>query len=135
MEQNISGYISSHTRDLQVDHSKYAEILGRSKISINFSYSVDKHQLKGRVFETMHAGAMLLESSNPQTAALFQDGVDYVSFSDKEDMINKINYYLAHDEERKMIAKSGREKLLRYYNSKLFVKKILSHSEFINQKS
>ena len=51
MEQNISGYIASQNKDVQVEHSKYAEILGRAKIGINFSYSVDKHQLKGRVFE------------------------------------------------------------------------------------
>ena len=133
MEQNISGYIASHNKDQQVEHSKYAEILGRAKIGINFSYSVDKHQLKGRVFETMHAGAMLLETKNPQTAALFQDGVDYVSFSDKEDMVSKINYYLAHEEERMMIAKSGREKVLRLYNSKLFIKKFVNHKDFINE--
>ena len=133
MEQNISGYIATLNKDQQVEHSKYAEILGRAKIGINFSYSVDKHQLKGRVFETMHAGAMLLETKSPQTEALFKDGVDYVSFSDKEDMVSKINYYLAHEEERKMIAKSGREKVLRLYNSKFFIKKFVNHKDFINE--
>jgi len=133
MEQNISGYIASINRNQQVGHSKYAEILGRAKIGINFSYSVDKHQLKGRVFETMHAGAVLFETKNPQTEALFQDGVDYVSFSSNEDLVNKIKYYLAHERERELISQSGRQKVIKLYNSELFIKKIFKHKDFINE--
>ena len=132
MEQNISGYIATLNRDQQVEHSKYAEILGRTKIGINFSHGVDRHCLKGRVFETMHAGAMLLETKSPQTAALFQDGIDYVSFSDKEDLLKKINYYLIHEQERESIAQRGRKKVLKLYNPKLFIKKIFEHKDFIN---
>ena len=133
MEQNISGYIAALNRGQQVEHSKYAEILGRAKIGINFSYSVDKHQLKARVFEIMHAGAMLLETKNPQTETLFKDGVDYVSFSNKEDLLKKIKYYLIHEQERELIAKTGREKVLKLYNSELFIKKIFEHKDFINE--
>jgi glycosyltransferase involved in cell wall biosynthesis len=135
MEQNIAGYIATLNRDQQVGHKKYAEIIGRAKIGINFSYSFDKHQLKGRVFETMHAGAMLLETKSPQTEALFEDGVDYVSFSDKEDLIKKIKYYLLHDQEREAIATSGRKKVLKLYNSELFISRIFKHKDFIDEKS
>ena len=135
MEQNISGYIASLNRDQQVEHSKYAEILGRAKIGINFSYSVDKHQLKGRVFEIMHSGAMLLETKNPQIETLFNDGIDYVSFSNKEDLVKKIKYYLIHEQERESIAQSGRQKVLKLYNSKLFIKKIFEHKDFVSEKS
>ena len=133
MEQNIPGYIASLNRGQQVEHSKYAEILGRAKIGINFSYSVDKHQLKGRVFETMHAGAMLLETKSPQTEALFQDGVDYVSFSSDKDLVKKIKYYLTHEKERELISQSGRQKVIKLYNSELFIKKIFEHKDFINE--
>ena len=132
MEQNIAGYIASPSRDQQISHSKYAEILGRAKIGINFSYSVDKHQLKGRVYETLHSGALLLETKNPQTSVFFNDGEDYISFTDKEDMVKKIRYYLSHDKEREKISKSGREKVLKLYNSELFMKRILDHKNFIH---
>ena len=135
MEQNVSGYIASQNRETRVEHSKYAEILGRAKIGINFSYSVDKHQLKGRVFEIMHAGAMLLETKNPQIEALFNDGIDYVSFSNKEDLVKKIKYYLIHEQERESISQSGRQKVLKLYNSKLFIKKIFEHKDFVSEKS
>ena len=45
----------------------------------------------------MHAEALLLESENSQIAILFDEGVDYVSFSDREDLLEKINYYLIHE--------------------------------------
>ena len=133
MEQNISCYISGYDRDTQIDHKKYAEILGRAKIVLNFSLSGDKDQLKGRTFESMHAESLLIENKNSQTEIWFKDGVDYVSFSDKEDMISKINYYLAHEHERKLISKNGRNKTLKLYNSSLFLKKIFDHKDFLSK--
>ena len=133
MEQNIACYISCFDRDAQIDHKKYAEILGRAKIVLNFSQSGDKDQCKGRVFESMHAESLLIENKNSQTEIWFKDGVDYVSFSDKEDMISKINYYLAHEHERKLISKNGRNKTLKLYNSSLFLKKIFDHKDFLSK--
>jgi spore maturation protein CgeB len=134
-KRDFSIYLSTNDRGQQVEHSKYAEIMGKSRICINFSLSVDKHQLKGRIFEAMHSETMLLETNNSQTSTLFNDGIDYVSFSNKEDMLKKIKYYLINEKERKAIAQSGREKVLKFYNSKLFIKKILEHKGFINGKS
>ena len=83
----------------------------------------------------MHGEALLMESKNSQIAMLFDEGVDYVSFSDKEDLLEKINYYLLNDKEREKIAKSGRSKVLKLYNSDFFLQKIFNHKDFINEKS
>jgi glycosyltransferase involved in cell wall biosynthesis len=127
MESNVAGYVSTLDRQHQPDHGKYAEIMGRAKIIINFSKSVNKHQLKGRVFEAMHAGAMLLETDNTQIKTMFQDKVDYVSFSTKEDMVKKIKYYLDNDELRESIASSGRKKVTEFYDSSYFCKAIFDN--------
>ena len=127
MESNISAYISVFERDNQVNYDKYCEILGRSKISINFSYSVDKHQFKGRPIEIFHSGAMLLETYNKHTASLFRDGIDYVSFRDKFEMVEKIKYYLFHPDEAEKIAKSGKDRMLSLYNSKIFWDKVFDN--------
>ena len=120
MKNNVAGFFSTFNRDSQPSHEQYYEIMAKSKISINFSYSVDKHQLKGRVFDSMFSGAMLLESENPQTSSLFSEGIDYASFSSKEDLLKKIRYYLEHEDERFKIAENGRKKCLKYYNSKVY---------------
>ena len=83
----------------------------------------------------MHAGAVLFETKSPQIEALFQDGIDYVSFSSNEDLIKKIKYYLIHEQERESIAQSGRQKVLKLYNSELFIKKIFEHKDFVSEKS
>tara|TARA_B100001079_G_scaffold271275_1_gene288176 strand:+ start:346 stop:1500 length:1155 start_codon:yes stop_codon:yes gene_type:complete len=127
MESNVSAYISVFERDNQVSNDKYFEILGRSKIAINFSYSVDKHQFKGRPIEIFHSGAMLLETYNKQTASLFRDGIDYVSFRDKFEMVEKIKYYLFHPDEAEKIAKSGRDRMLSLYNLNIFWDKVFDN--------
>ena len=56
-----------------------------------------------------------------------------IIISNKEDLLEKINYYLIHEQERESIAKSGRQKVLKLYNSELFLKKIFEHKDFINE--
>ena len=104
VKHQIAGHFSTNDRAKQVSHSEYADLLSRSKISLNFSYSVSCHQLKGRVFDVMLSGAMLLESENEQTSKLFLPMKDYVPFSSHEDLVNKIIYYLGNEKEREAIA-------------------------------
>jgi glycosyltransferase involved in cell wall biosynthesis len=124
MECNIAGFISVFENNLFLSMEENYKILGKSKIGLNFSFSVNNHQLKGRVFEVMLSGAMLLESENPQTASLFEEGKDYVSFGSKEDMVDKIRYYLKNDAERVRIAENGRRKVIECYNLQIYWDKV-----------
>jgi len=126
MENNVSIYCSLFSRKQQPSHSKYVEILKKSKIVLNFSYSVDSHQLKGRVFEAMLCGAMLLENENPQTRCYFTPGEDYVSFDSEDDLVDKIKYFLEHEDERLEIAARGELKVRKYYNHIKFWRKVIS---------
>jgi spore maturation protein CgeB len=121
-------YFSTKDRVDQINHFDYARIINRSKIGLNFSRSVNMDQLKGRVLHTMLSGALLLETKNSQTDFLFEDGKEYVSFTSKEEMIDKIKFYLRNDKIREEIAKNGREKTLLNYSRKLFWDKVLEES-------
>lgn len=46
-----------------------------------------------------------------------KDGKHFVSFSDKDDLISKISYYLEHDRERENIARAGRAMFEKEYSS------------------
>ena len=59
----------------------------------------------------MGAGGFLLTNYQNDFAMHFVDGEDYVSYSDREDMLNKIKYYLEHEDERKLIAENGCRKV------------------------
>lgn len=133
MENNIPVYCSLTKKNLQPTYSKYLEILKRSKIALNFSYSVDSHQLKGRIFEAMLCGALLMESENPQTQCYFLPGIDYVGFNSKEDLVAKIKYYLEHEDERAKIAAQGKQKVQQYYNHILFWEKVINKLEEVQE--
>lgn len=117
-----SGGITEHMMSLE----SYAEILRRSKISLNFSYSVaGTSQLKARVFEILFSGALLLENANEETPAYFTPTVDYVAFDSKEDLLEKARYYLEHGEERAEIARNGHIKAITQFNHQTFWNKVM----------
>jgi hypothetical protein len=131
---NVEGRFSTSERGEQVTHELYAELMGRSRISLNFSYSVDCQQLKSRVMEVLFSGALLLESENEQTAQLFVPMQDYVPFSSKEDLVEKIRYYLEHEDELNRIAAHGRATALKHYGSARFWQLLLAKLKLIESK-
>lgn len=105
---------------------EYARVFMRSKITLNFSRSGEKLTLKGRLLEATLCGAMLLESENPETTRWFEPMVEYVSFRDEKDLVDKARYYLEHDSERMEVAMKGKKKAQELCQGKNFWGKILS---------
>jgi len=122
----VALYYSAYSKEQQSTQDEYYEILKKTKIGINFSMSVSGHQLKARVFEVMHSGAMLLEERNDQIAAYFTEDLDYVAFSNEKEMLEKIQYYLQHDEERLAIARNGYLKVRTNFTGKQFWRMVLN---------
>jgi len=89
-----------------------------SKINLNFSKTTfNKLQMKGRVFEVCMTGGFLLTEYVPYIENYFEIDKEIVCFKNSEEMIDKINYYLNHDEERRAIAKAGWERAINNYTS------------------
>ena len=70
-------------------------------------------QIKGRNFEIPGCGGFLLTGSADNLEQYYEDGREVVIFHDADELIDKIRYYLAHDEERSAIAQAGYERTLR----------------------
>jgi hypothetical protein len=110
----------------------YASILQRSKITLNFSLSPDGvPQLKGRLFEGMLCGAMVMESQNNVNWATrwFMPDIHYVSFLTEIELKSKIEYYLNNNEERIRIAKNGWRRTNEYYSNVAWWQTVFSESE------
>lgn len=77
----------------------------RAKIVINLPL---KDDLNFRVFEAMSCGALLLTRrvANGQEL-LFEEGVHFATFETKEELFDKIDYYISHEDERATIAAAG----------------------------
>jgi glycosyltransferase involved in cell wall biosynthesis len=108
---------------------EYAQLFQRSKISIALTQDRVK-QLKGRIFEIAHCGAMLLCDLNPYISSYFVPGKEFVPFRDFDDLVAKARYYLEHEEERAAIARAGHRKAVTYYNTRVFWESLFRRAGF-----
>lgn len=105
----------------------YGEIIRSSKININFpQHGMGYEQSKGRVFQAIASKSLLLENANASTRSVLTPNKDYVEFDTKEDLCDKIKYYLSHEKEREIIASQGHETYLKKYTSKIFWQTVMS---------
>ncbi|OQX22472.1 MAG: hypothetical protein BWK80_30415 [Desulfobacteraceae bacterium IS3] len=69
-----------------------------------------------RLFETTGTGSFLLTQYHEKLTQYFEPGKEIETFRDEKELIDKIDYYLAHPEEREAIARRGQERCLRDYS-------------------
>jgi putative sugar O-methyltransferase len=85
----------------------YSKSLQRGKIVFNQS---NHNELTRRVFETLACGQFLLTDKLSEDSGLyklFTSGEHFVEYSSEEELLEKIKYYLEHEEERQGIAEAG----------------------------
>jgi Glycosyl transferases group 1 len=93
------------------------EIINRSIINLGMGgigYSDKITNVKGRDFEIPGTGGgVYLTSFNPDLAQNFNVGEEILCYSNREEMLELVRYYLAHPEEARAIAVRARERCLR----------------------
>ena len=99
-----------------------AKIYAKSKICLNVSM---KEDLNMRVFEVMGAGGFLLTDHVPYIEDLFQDGKHCAIYHSYDEAVDKAKYYLAHEEERERIARTGFEEVCKNHTIDKRVDRIL----------
>lgn len=104
---------------------EYADRYKRAKVAISFSQARGMNVVNARPFEILSCGALLLEQKSPELAKLYDEGKDYDVWTTKEDLYNKICYYLEHEEERLSIANSGCNKTQQLYSAETFWSNVL----------
>ncbi len=82
-----------------------------SKINLNISLRSIKSGIPLRAFDIMGSGGFLLSSFQADFLDFFVPGEDFVFYESKEDLLQKIGYYLEHEEERRDIAQNGHDKV------------------------
>ncbi|NQU63938.1 MAG: glycosyltransferase family 1 protein [SAR324 cluster bacterium] len=127
LAKGIAVYVIENDGYSYIPREQYINYLLRSKITINFSgnSNLKYHQIKGRVFEATLSGCLLLEYDNLETSNLFESYIEYVPFSSKIDLYNKILFYLNNVDEIDKIASKGKIKSLANYTGNHFWDKIV----------
>lgn len=113
-------------------------ILKKTKILIN--KHIDDTEFAGnmRLFEATGSGCLLITDSKKDINKFFNINEEIVIFKNKEDLINKINFYLNYQEKLKKIADAGKKKTITVHNYKnrvseldIFIKQKLKDNENI----
>jgi spore maturation protein CgeB len=82
-------------------------IIRESQISLNFANSRGENQIKSRMFEVPGAGGFLLTESARSLERFYRPGHEIAVYDGLEDLMAKINHYLANPHERDRLAKAG----------------------------
>lgn len=82
-------------------------VFQNSKINLNITLRSIRNGIPLRAMDIMGAGGFLLTNYQSDFDRHFTDGEDFISYTSREDLYNKIQYYLEHDDERKDIARNG----------------------------
>ena len=102
-------------------------IFKNSQINLSFSglssiikndnpLSLRARGMKLRPFEILGAGGFCLSEYSVSLSKSLVDGEDLVYYYSKDDLINKIKFYLDNPQEAKKIAKQGHEKVVNNYS-------------------
>jgi spore maturation protein CgeB len=88
----------------------YVKSINGMKIALHFLRQANRDEQDSRSFEIPACGVFMLAESSALHRALYEDGKEAVFFQTKEEMLEKLRYYLAHNQERDLIAKRGAER-------------------------
>lgn len=108
-----------------VDYYKVMPLIFRySKINLNMSLRTIKSGIPLRIFDILGAGGFLITNYQSDIAEYFNIGEDLICYESEADLVEKVGYYLEHEEERKRIAANGYRKVKQFHNYEMRLKEI-----------
>jgi len=99
------------------------DIFNASKIVLGFATvgkNDDIYIIKGRDFEAPMCGSFYITSYHDELNEWYEVGKEIETYSSKEELLEKIRYYLENEKKRENIAKKGYERCTNTYTSKYF---------------
>lgn len=99
-----------------------------SKINLNITLKAIQTGIPLRVFDVLGCGGFLLTNYQEEIAEQFRNGTDLVMYSSMEELVEKVGYYLAHEEERLWIARNGYERVKEVFSFDAALETILTET-------
>ena len=100
-----------------------------SKINLNITMRGIEGGTPQRIMDIMGAGGFVLTSYSPETAELFEEDKEIVMFKTPEELLEKVDFYLEHEDERELIAQAGHDKVMKSYTYQQKMEKLLEWVE------
>ncbi len=96
-----------------------------SKINLDIIHKSIQTAITVRTYDAMGLGGFVISNWQIEIPDYFTIDRDIVVYESIPDLLNKIDYYLTHDDERMQIAKNGQEKVLANHTYNIRVQEML----------
>ncbi len=106
-------------------NSEMPLVFRQSKINLNITLRSIKSGIPLRAMDIMGSGGFLLSNFQSDFLDYFVPGEDFVYYESKEDLIQKVDYYLKHDDERTAIAQNGYDRIVNGHTYRHRVREML----------
>ena len=106
-DSGLSFYEGGGRGEERLSMARYARIHRTSQMSINITSHPTCSHVKGRVFESIACGALLLEQANDATSQFLRPEVDYVPFTTGDELRDTVAYYQRYPARARSIAEAG----------------------------
>lgn len=96
---------------------EYRKVMNASKIALGLLAKVIPEQHTHRTFEIPACGTFMLHERTKDATTFFKEGQEAEFFGSFEELVEKIDYYLANEAERKKIARNGHRRATSFEHS------------------
>lgn len=111
----------------EIDASDGAlKVFYSSKINLNITLRSIASGIPARVFDVMSMGGFVLSNWQEEIPELFEEGEEIVTYKTPEELVDKADYYLQHEDERARIAVNGYRKVKAQHAYEHRLEKIIS---------
>ena len=96
-----------HNRGIADTKTMLPKIYHCSKINLEITSKTFKSGMTQRLFDILAVGGFVISNYQSEIPEYFTPGKDLVLYESIPDLLDKIDYYLTHEEERRQIAENG----------------------------
>jgi spore maturation protein CgeB len=90
----------------------YTKSLCATRINLGFLRKLNRDTQTDRTMEIPACAAFMLAERSDDHLRLFREGREAAFFGSDDELLEKVRYYLAHEDERATIARAGRQRCL-----------------------
>lgn len=92
---------------------EYVKAISSTSIALCFLSKLNKDTYTRRCFEIPAIGSVLFSEYSDDLATMFIDGEEAVFFRSKEELVDKVKYYLSHEDHLHRIRENGLSRVIR----------------------
>ena len=114
-----------HNRGRAKTMTEMPVIFYNSKINLNITSKAIRSGVPLRIFDILGCGGFVLTNFQLELPELFVPGEEVVCYENMEDLIDKTDYFLHHEAERREIAENGFKKIQKYHTYPIRLEEML----------